>query len=290
MQSTVPRPRRRNRLQARAAAAALVLLALLGTSPSVVAADTFAWPQGQQAAVSLGYDDALDSQLDIAIPALDRHGFKATFFLVMANKPVAARLADWRAAATNGHELGNHTLFHQCSRSAPGHDWVEPQRDLDTTTAQQMKDQVLLANTMLNAIDGKTVRTMALPCNESTAQGQDYLPLVADAFAGIRIGGRAVTADVAHMNPSAVTVITTDGLSGKDMIKLVKEARRQHGLVSFTFHGVGGDYLTTSAEAHEELLDYLARHRDVYWVDTFVNIMTHVRQQQAAANKTPGAP
>ncbi len=288
MRSTVVR--RRNLPQSRAAAAALVLLAMLAGLPPAIAGEPFAWPQGRQAAVSLGYDDALDSQLDIAIPALDSHGFKATFFLVMANKPVAARLADWRAAAANGHELGNHTLFHQCSRSAPGHEWVEPQRDLDTTTAQQMKDQVLLANTMLNAIDGKTVRTMALPCNESRAQGQDYLPLVADAFVGIRIGGHAVTADVAHMDPAAVTVISADGLSGKDMIKLVKEAGRRHGLVSFTFHGVGGDYLTTSAQAHAELLDYLDRHRDVYWVDTFATIISHVRQQQAAMNKVPGAP
>ena len=288
MRSTVAR--HRNRPLVRAAAAALALLAMLGGSQATIAAEPFAWPQGRQAAVSLGYDDALDSQLDIAIPALDRHGFKATFFLVMANKPVAARLADWRAAAANGHELGNHTLFHQCSRSAPGHEWVEPQRDLDTTTAQQMKDQVLLANTMLNAIDGRTVRTMALPCNESIAQGQNYLALVANAFVGIRVGGHAVTADLAAMGPAAVTVNSTAGMSGKDMIALVKEARRKQGLVSFTFHGVGGDYLTTSAEAHQELLDYLARHRDVYWVDTFANIMTHVRQQQAAVSNAPGAP
>jgi hypothetical protein len=31
----------------------------------------FAWPPGIRAAVSLAYDDALDSQLDNAIPMLD---------------------------------------------------------------------------------------------------------------------------------------------------------------------------------------------------------------------------
>ncbi|UNK48730.1 polysaccharide deacetylase family protein [Lysobacter sp. S4-A87] len=288
MRSTVARPSRATR--PRAATAALVLLAALACSHAALAAEEFAWPQGRQAAVSLGYDDALDSQLDIAIPALDRHGFKGSFYLVMANKPVAARLADWRAAAANGHELGNHTLFHQCSRSAKGHEWVEPQRDLDTTTAMQMKEQVLLASTMLNAIDGNTRRTLALPCNEATAQDGNYLALVADAFVGVRIGGNAITANVSQMDPAAVTVVSTDGMTGKQMIALVKEARRRHGLVSLTFHGVGGDYLTTSANAHDELLDYLARHRDVYWVDTFVNIMTHVRQQQAAVSNAPGAP
>ncbi|HEY5803642.1 MAG TPA: polysaccharide deacetylase family protein [Lysobacter sp.] len=286
MRSTVARPD--SAARPRVASAALALMVALFGSPAAWAADRFVWPQGQQAAVSLGYDDALDSQLDIAIPALDKHGFKGSFYLVMANPPVAARLADWRAAAANGHELGNHTLFHQCTRSAKGHEWVEPQRDLGTTSALQMKEQVLLASTMLNAIDGKTRRTLALPCNEAIAQDGNYLALVADAFVGVRVGGNAVTADVAGMDPAAVTVVSTDGMSGKDMIKLVKEARRKHGLVSFTFHGVGGDYLTTSAKAHEELLDYLALHRDAYWVDTFINIMSHVRQQQAAAGNSPG--
>ena len=38
-----------------------------------------------RAAVSLAYDDALDSQLDNAIPALDRHGLRATFYLTAGN-------------------------------------------------------------------------------------------------------------------------------------------------------------------------------------------------------------
>src|ERR1700760_3118953 len=34
-----------------------------------------------RAAVSLTYDDALASQLDVAVPDLDRHGLLGTFFL-----------------------------------------------------------------------------------------------------------------------------------------------------------------------------------------------------------------
>src|SRR5471032_863809 len=112
----------------------------------------FQWPHGARAAVSLAYDDALDSQLDIAIPALDRAGLKGSFYLQLSNPAVDKRMAEWRAAARNGHELGNHSLFHQCSRRAPGHEWVQPQRDLDTTSVAQMQDQVMLGNTMLYAI------------------------------------------------------------------------------------------------------------------------------------------
>ena len=106
-----------------------IALALMATDAVAAKAD-FAWPDGKKAAVSLAYDDALDSQLDNAIPALDRHGLKGSFYLQLSRETVLRRMVEWRAAARNGHELGNHSLFHQCSGSQPDRDWVEPQRDL----------------------------------------------------------------------------------------------------------------------------------------------------------------
>jgi len=62
---------------------------------------------------------------------------------------------------------------------------------------------------------------------------------------------------------------------------MVKQARKRGTMVTFTFHGVGGDYLTTSAQAHEELLAYLDANRDIYWVATFREIMDFVGQRRA---------
>ncbi|WP_223270335.1 hypothetical protein [Colwellia sp. C1TZA3] len=39
----------------------------------------FNWPNNKSATVSLAFDDALDSQLDNAIPALNKHNFKGSF-------------------------------------------------------------------------------------------------------------------------------------------------------------------------------------------------------------------
>ena len=61
----------------------------------------------------------------------------------------------------------------------------------------------------------------------------------------------------------------------------LKEAAAAGTMVNITFHGVGGDHLSVSREAHEELLRYLASHRDIYWTDTFIHIMQYVRKQQA---------
>jgi peptidoglycan/xylan/chitin deacetylase (PgdA/CDA1 family) len=245
---------------------------------------TFQWPHGARAAVSLAYDDALDSQLDHAIPTLDKYGLKGSFYLQLSNPAVDRRMAAWRAAARHGHELGNHSLFHQCSRSAPGHDWVQAHRDLDTTSVAQMKDQVAVANSMLYAIDGRRERTYTVPCGDAmaggTTAGASYLAAIAPEFVAIKAGGGdAVTASMATLDPYAVTVLAPVELSGQQLIAMVKEGAAKGTMVNFTFHGVGGDYLTTSAAAHEELVKYLAENKKLYWTDTFLNIMTYVKKQ-----------
>jgi hypothetical protein len=256
----------------------------IGTSPAHAQDAAFAWPGGARAAVSLAYDDALDSQLDNAIPALDRQGVKGTFFLQLSSEPVARRMEDWRAAARGGHELGNHSLFHQCSGAGPDRSWVAPHRNLDTTTREQMQDQVLLANTMLTAIDGRSERTYTAPCFDVKALGGDYLPALHARFVAIKAGpGPGVPASMAEVDPYRVASVAPVGASGAELIALVKQAGERGTMIAFTFHGIGGDHLSVSTQAHEELVRFLAAHRQEYWTDTFLNIMKHVRQQQAAA-------
>jgi len=262
---------------------AVALAALAFTAPLAHAADpAFHWPHGERAAVSLSYDDAVDSQLDNAIPALDRAGLHGSFYLTLASPTVAKRLPEWRAAAARGHELGNHTLFHDCSARAAGHEWVTPELDLDTVSAARMAAQVRLANTMLHAIDGRTERTFTVPCGDVKAQGVDYVALVKGEFVAIKLGGAGVIPDMGTLDPYAVGVTVPEGTTGAQLIALVEEAGRRGTMINFTFHGIGGDYITTSTQAHEELLAYLAAHRDVYWTDTFLAIMKHVRAQRAA--------
>ena len=266
---------------------ALAALCLLAACTVAQAAGApFAWPHGAKAAVSLSYDDAIDSQLDNAIPALDRAGFKGSFYLTLANPSLMKRLDEWRAAAAHGHELGNHTLFHLCSATAPGHTWVTP--DLDTMSATRLAAQVRLANTMLHAIDGRTERTFTVPCGDvKAAQGVDYVELVKSEFVAIKSGGGAAVPDMDRLDPYAVPVTAPEGLSGEQLIAFVKDAAAKGTMMNFTFHGIGGDYITTSKQAHEELLAYLAAHRDIYWTDTFINIMTYVKAQQAARGDHP---
>lgn len=262
-------------------------LALLLATGQAVAAEPFAWPGGRRAAVSLAYDDALPSQLDNAIPALDRHRLKGSFYLTLASDTLRTRRQAWVDAARRGHELGNHSLFHQCRSSLPDRAWVPAHRDLDTTTVAQMADQVRLANVMLAALDGRTERTMTVPCGDTQAQDGNYVEAVASDFVGIKRGQGGVVADMASLDPAAVPVDVPVEVTGEQLIARVEDAARRGTLVSFTFHGIGGDYLSVSNEAHEALLRHLAAHPDVYWVAPFVDIMQHVARVRSGHPTTP---
>jgi peptidoglycan/xylan/chitin deacetylase (PgdA/CDA1 family) len=261
------------------------LAGLLLAAPTVALAqpeEPWRWPNGARAAVSLAYDDALDSQLDHAIPALDRHGFTGSFYLTLANPSVRTRLEEWRAAAGRGHELGNHTLFHACSKSRPDREWVAAWLDLDGITVEELKQHIVLANSMLHAIDGREERTLTAPCGDLYAAGEYYVDAVKSEFVAIKARFGGVAPGMRTLDPYLVGVDTPVGVTGAELIATVQRAAALGTMANLTFHGVGGDYLTVSVEAHEQLLQHLADNPDVYWVDTFLNIMQYVKASRAS--------
>lgn len=257
-----------------------MLLAALGLFTALAAtAAPFVWPNGAQAAVSLGYDDGLDSQLDHVVPALNRRGLRASFYVPINGPTLPGRQAEWKAAAAAGHELGNHSLFHGCSAKGPGREWVLPHRDLERQTPAQVQEQVLAANTWLQSLDGKTQRTFTPPCLDLQAGGQDFATVLRPHFVAFRATGPGLVTDTAALDPYAMPVYFADGMSGAQLIALVEQAAAQGALVSLLFHGVGAEHLSVTREAHDQLLDHLAKHKARFWTDSFVAIMQHARNQ-----------
>lgn len=238
-----------------------LVLAFAGQS-APAAGKPLAWPDGAQAAVSLSYDDAIKSQLDNAIPALNKYGFKGTFNLVLSSDTVSKRLVEWRQAATQGHE------------------WVTVDNDLDKVSVGQLAAQIRLGNTMLHAIDGKTQRTFAVPCGDLRAAGDNYIAAIKSDFVAIKSTPGGVTPDMWTLDPYAVSTAAPTNVTGEQLIAIAREAAAKGTMANFTFHGVGGDYLAVSSEAHEELLKFLADNWGTYWTDTFINIMMYVKNEQ----------
>jgi peptidoglycan/xylan/chitin deacetylase (PgdA/CDA1 family) len=74
------------------------------------------FPGGRRAAVSLTYDDCLPCHRLAVAPALSARDMAGTFYCPAASGDLHANVEAWRAVATSGHELGNHTCFHPCRR------------------------------------------------------------------------------------------------------------------------------------------------------------------------------
>lgn len=243
--------------------------AYAATNQATTSQTNINWPYHYQAAVSLSYDDALLSQLDYAIPALNKHGFKASFYLTLSNSGTQTALARWRDIAADGHELGNHTLFHACSKSIEGREWVEPHNNLDTKTVAQMQQEIETANTFLEAIDQQTERTFTPPCGDFYAADGNYIDAIRENFVAIK-GYNP------QLAPKFNLLLMPENVDGETLINFVKQALQQGGIANILFHGIEEDYLSVSNQAHNELLQYLSDNRDILWVDTYRNIMGHV--------------
>lgn len=233
------------------------------------------WPGGARAAVVLTYDDAMASQLETAIPALDARGLKGVFYLSNVRQ---ADLPRWRAAAADGHELGNHTLFHPCAAATFA---ADPRFTTEAYTVGEMLREIEQANVLLTAIDGRDRRGFATPCGQSAAAGVDYLEALRAAnlvtyVRGVSVEAGDLSAEVSALDRMRIPAKAFDAdVTGAELIAWVEHAVDGGGLTVLLFHGVGGEHLPVSAEAHAELLDWLAAHRDQVWTTTLQEALDH---------------
>ena len=234
---------------------------------------------GKSCAVSLTYDDALNVHLDHVIPLLDSVGFKATFYVAASFPALQTRTAEWKTAAANGHELGNHSLFHPCEGNKPGREWVKSEYDLSTYSVQRMTDEIRINSFLIRLLDGKNDRTFAYPCGDTRAGDTSYVPNIRNAFAGARgvTGKMQRIEDIDLMDIGACMI---NGQSGQDLIALVKQATENKALLVFLFHGVGGEHdLNVSLEAHRALVHFLKEKEQDIWVAPLVNIAEYIKRQ-----------
>jgi peptidoglycan/xylan/chitin deacetylase (PgdA/CDA1 family) len=255
----------------------LTLLLLLLSYFAAKAQDKIAWPNHKKAVIVLTYDDALHSQLNVAIAQLDSARLKGTFFLT--GDLNSETIPQWRKASKKGHELANHTVFHPClSRD-------DNPMASEHYSVYRIIHEIEVMNNYLFAVDGKVPRTYAYPCTETHVGGEDYVDSLRQhhIIKYARVGGddNAIITDFKHLDPFLVPSYgLEDHTSADKLIAFVKKVQQTGGMGIFMFHGVGGDYITTSAQAHRELLAYLKANQKDIWITTFQQAMDY-----AMANK-----
>jgi hypothetical protein len=132
--------------------------------------------------------------------------------------------------------------------------------------------------------------TYAYPCgNMSFGKPADevnnaalYMRYVAEnSFAAREVG-------LGPANPDELNVLDVNDLGPTadkgfiELLKLAQPAFESHNWGIYCFHGVGGDWLSITPEALDELAAYLERHPDV-WTATFGDVIRYIQERKAAA-------
>lgn len=237
----------------------------------------FKWPDGKKAAVVFTYNDGLDCHLDVAVPQLEEFGFKGTFYCTGNSPSLYNRTEDWRSIAKNGHELGNHTLFHPCDGTK--FDWVKPEYDLNKYTLEQLLVELKTANTLLKAIDGKNERSFGFTCSNSRVSGEDFTDEIIKMFGVARCDGPIPST----MKDYEIFKAPSWGVNepkASELISYVEEAKKNGTIAVVMFHSVGGGYLNVGAEEHRKLLQYVKENEDDFYCDTFFNVMHYIENNR----------
>jgi sialate O-acetylesterase len=244
---------------------------------------TFEWPQGQQCAVSLTYDDALPVHHETVAPLLTAKHLTATFN-VCANRGFTDNTNAWKQVAAQGHELGNHTLFHPCRREPESdYPWLAPHYDLCNYTAQRWEDEMRVANCLLQLIDGQTDRTFGNTCCHTTIgtgpKERDLSGLIVRMFVAARgpLNDKIISPD--SLSYTELGHFNGDGKSFEELQDTIEQCARMHGWIILMFHGVGADThsLFIDTEQHAKLITYLEENADRIWTASMVRVAKHLK-------------
>ena len=251
------------------------------------------WPDSYQGAVSLSFDDGMDSQLNFAIPEMNDRGLLGTFYL---NPRDTTRnnhretwtecLKQWVSHQDRGHEIGNHTINHPCSLNINA-DWQKNNNLLDWNLDMIEKD-ILEAQKRLDTIfPRQKSNSFAYPCYESSVgrglSRKSYTPIVAKYFSGARAKGELrgelandpLYCDLHHLSSWAVERCT-----GAFMIGLVEQAVKHGRWGIFTIHGIHEGHLPVGSTDFLESIDYLNFRKNDVWTAPVNTISLYVQNLQ----------
>jgi peptidoglycan-N-acetylglucosamine deacetylase len=279
---------------------ALILLEAMGSlsaaqqTASNTKIEVARWPQDRHAAISLTFDDAMNSQLDVVGPILRNHHLTATFFVSTGRDVWRNRKEEWRRLAEEGNELGNHTVNHPCLLEV-----IQPHSQSYTPEMMEaeIRDAALEITKLVNTHRGLT---FAYPCGDTSFgappdQVRDaglYMRFISEyAF-----GARGAKNDGAGgiQDPDDLNVLNLNELgptAGKDfvgLLSMVEPAIQGSHWGVYCFHGVGGEWLSITADTLDELASYLERHSEI-WTAPFGDVLRYTQERKAAvisANQT----
>lgn len=237
------------------------------------------WPNACRGAVSVTFDDGSEGQHKLCAPALEERGFRGTFYVTMRSDHPLDAYKPWIAVAERGHEIGNHTMRHTCSRNFSS----DPDaKGLEGSTLEEIEADILGAEAKIRElVPSQTERTFAYPCYQNwVGQGtarQSYVPLIAKHFVAGKAGGEyGFFNNPLHIDLAYAIGTPCERMPCTEMIGLAELAARRGHWIMFTFHQVGVGRLGTSEFDFINLLDHLAEHKDRIWTAPAVQVAKRI--------------
>ena len=262
---------------------ASLALSALTSSPRVAAqapVSSFHWPEGYRTAVSLSFDDARESQLDVGAPVLAETRTKVTFYLTAGN--LGKRADDWKKAAAAGHELGNHSMVHPCSGNF---EWSRTQA-LEDMSLDRMRQELTEANRAIEAATGVRPVTFAYPCGQTfVGRGrgvQSYVPLISELFLSGRLWLSEAPNDPGYADLAQLTGYPMDDVEFDELEPVVRGAIDRGQWLVLAGHDIGSTpgKQVTRVSMLRALTRYLQQRDRLVWVDTVGAVAAHVQRSR----------
>lgn len=208
--------------------------------------------------VSLTYDGADPSHLEVAIPCLERLGLVGTFLL----EPVAMlqRAQEWRTAASNGQEMGCHCLLGATDAHGNLRNWT-----LEMVEAELRENRKLLADQFAEQSDfpfaypGPETGCLTVAFNPMKTS---YRHMAERVFSVARAGQQGLN-DPSNCPFGYLNCMDAEALDAAALTGIVNEAARSRHWAILRFRGIGVGDRGTDASAHAAFCERLAQRADV---------------------------
>lgn len=238
----------------------------------------FPWPAGKRFAVSLSFDDARLSQIDVGQRLLADLKLKATFYVSIP--AMLKRLDGWKQMVKDGHEIGNHSFSHACTGN---YRFTKPLEDF---TLEEMAADIDRATGEIEHHLNLKPKSFAYPCGQKFIgrgrTARSYVPLIADRFQT----GRGYYDEMPNVptvcDMAALMGTHGDGLDFSAWRTILDKAAREGRWVIFAGHEIGQlGHQITSTETLRAFATYAADPSNGLWLDTVSTIASYINTHRA---------
>lgn len=236
--------------------AALLLGSFSTTSSITVTPTVTPFAHGKSCAFSLEFDDSITTQVKNVVPLLDHYKFPATFYINPGRSQYKQYQRIWEEVIPMyGHELADHTWNHG-----------------DTIGAEKASEEIGSVAKLIEKIIGHPTLTVF-----GTPGGVKWE--IPDAeFKRILKENRLIF-------PGRQDFYQ-DGQG--DITRFPKRAIDEKVWRQLGFHGVGGEWLSTSVENLTTLLEYIHTNREKMWIAPTGTVYKYVHERDALTNISTG--